>query len=923
MMGPMETPDLLKPGALFRARGRDYRLERRQGDLLFARAVDTEEEALFYLPLEAPGLRLTALGLPPPEPGDMALHDLLLRALDLSTLHADAPFLALQRSRVVPANYQLVPLLMALRQPQVRLLIADDVGLGKTIEAGLILKELLLRGKARRVLLLAPAHLLGQWQEALRRFFHLEFEILSGPNLKRLARALPPGANPWTHFDRIIASVDYAKGDGVRHLVLMQDWDLLLVDEAHLAARPPTERGSQMERYRLVRDLALQVPHLLLLTATPHNGYTESFHSLLEHLDGGRLGLFQGGRLDREAAKKHVVQRRRRDVEEWFRKEGKKSPFPQRDAREVAVEPSRAELELFEAVRRYQAEVFDPDPAKVPVLGRWLSMHLMRRATSSPRALERSLERRKALLQNLLSGTSGSTGEEEAALFDTAPERLLPEEAELALELSLADQARIQAEAAYLEVLLRHLKALRRDGKLENLLELLRDPLRLGRGRTLVFTRYRDTMEYLLEKLRAALPHPVFGVHGEMGEREREEELLAFARHPNAVLVATDVFSEGLNLQHYAAQLVHYDLPWNPNRLEQRNGRIDRFGQPEPVVRIRTLYYERSFDVAVFRLLLEKAERIRQELGVVPAFFGEEAYLRKRLEALWTQDWRGERRLQQGLFTEVEDPEVEAARQAVAEGFYGHSEFSLPDVERRLKEALARAGSPESLKGFVLDGLRYLGWQVEGEDPYTARRGAGEVVPGLPPSFGPFTFNPEAPLGVEVLDLAHPLVEHLVAHLRFRAYRDLDGARTALMAFPAPLGTPPVAFYHYRARFSGGGGEVLESLFRIGVRLLDLKPLPLEEAEALWARRLKERPPLTREQAKTLGARALEAPLEALGQEGAEGVLARLKAERRALKEDLRRAYGTLPEPFQALDELTLLGQELLAITILVAKGGA
>ncbi len=316
----METPDLLKPGALFRARGRDYHLERRQGDLLFARAVDTEEEALFYLPLEAPGLRLTALGLPPPEPGDMALHDLLLRALELSTLHADAPFLALQRSRVVPANYQLVPLLMALRQPQVRLLIADDVGLGKTIEAGLILKELLLRGKARRVLLLAPAHLLAQWQEALRRFFHLEFEILSGSNLKRLARTLPPGANPWTHFDRVIASVDYAKGDGVRHLVLMQDWDLLLLDEAHLAARPPTERGSQMERYRLVRDLALRVPHLLLLTATPHNGYTESFHSLLEHLDAGRLGLFKGGRLDREAAKKHVVQRRRRDVEEWFRK---------------------------------------------------------------------------------------------------------------------------------------------------------------------------------------------------------------------------------------------------------------------------------------------------------------------------------------------------------------------------------------------------------------------------------------------------------------------------------------------------------------------------------------------------------------------------------------------------------------------------
>lgn len=915
----MDVLDLLKPGALFRARGRDYRLEHRQGDVLFARALDTEEETLFYLPLEGPGLRLTALGLPPANPGDPALHDLLLRALDLSTLHADAPFLALQRSRVVPANYQLVPLLMALRQPEVRLLIADDVGLGKTVEAGLIVKELLLRSKAHKVLVLAPAHLLHQWREALRRFFHLEFEILSGPNLKRLARRLPPGADPWAHFDRVVASLDYAKQDGVRHLVLRQDWDLLLVDEAHLAARPPTERGKQMERYRLVRELSLRVPHLLLLTATPHNGYTESFHSLLEHLDAGRLGLFKGGLLDREAAKKHVVQRRRRDVEEWFGREGKKSPFPERDAKEVAVEPSRVELELFEAVRRYQEEVFDPDPTKVPVLGRWLAMHLMRRATSSPKALEESLRRRRDRLENLLAGGQEPTGEEEAALLDTAPERLSPEEAELGLELSLADRAKALAERAYLEVLLRHLKAWRKDSKLQALLEMLQDPLRLGRGRTLVFTRYKDTLDYLAEQLSQALPYPVYAVHGEMVEEEREEVLAAFAQKNPALLVATDIFSEGLNLQHYAAQLVHYDLPWNPNRLEQRNGRIDRYGQPEAQVRIRTLYYERSFDVAVFRLLLEKAERIRKELGVVPAFFGDEAYLKDRLEALWRQDWRKERRLQASLFDEAE-PEVEAARKAIAEGFYGHSEFSLPDVERRLQEALRRAGSPEALKAFVLDGLRYLGWEVEGEDPYTARRGSGEKVPGLPPTFGPFSFDPEAPLGVEVLDLAHPLVEHLVAHLRFRAYRDLDGARTALLTVPAPPGTPPVAFYHYRARLAASRGEVLESLFRKAVRLLDLSELPQEEAEALWAKRRKASLPLSREQAQILGERALTAPLEDLGERGAREVLERLEAERRALKEDLARAYGALPPAFQDLDRLELLGQELLAITILVPE---
>jgi superfamily II DNA or RNA helicase len=913
----MDAAELLKPGALFRARGRDYRLERKEGELLFARTVDSEEEAIFYLPLEGSTLKLTTLGYPPESPGDPALHDLLLRSLTLSALHADAPFLALQRSRVVPANYQLVPLLMALRQPRVRLLIADDVGLGKTIEAGLITKELLVRGKARRVLVLAPAHLLAQWQEALRRFFHLDFVVLSGSNLKRLARTLPPGANPWTMHDLVIASIDYAKQDGVRPQVLFQDWDLVLVDEAHMAARPPSEKGSQMERFRLVRELARRVPHLLLATATPHNGYGESFYSLLEHLDLAGLGLFKNGVLDREAAKKHVVQRRRRDVEDWFRREGKRSPFPEREAKEVAVEPSRTEVELFEAVRRYQAEVFDPDPAKVPQLGRWLALHLMRRATSSAKALEISLMRRKAALETLLAGPSQPTQEEAAALFDTAPERLLPEEAEVSLELSLADQARVQAEKAYLEVLLQHLKRSRRDSKLEALLELLKDPLRLGQGRVLVFTRYKDTLAYLLERLGQALPQPVFGIHGEMSEREREEVLLAFAQKQQAVLVATDVFSEGLNLQHYAARLMHYDLPWNPNRLEQRNGRIDRFGQPEPKVHIRTLYYQRSFDVAVFRLLLQKAERIRQELGVVPAFFGDEGYLRQNLEALWAQDWRGERLGQAGLF-QAEAEEASMAQRVVQEGFYGHSEFSLPDVERRLREAVERMGGSQSLERFVLDGLRYLGWQVQGEGPYTAQQGVGEAIPGLERTFGPFSFDPEAPLGVEVLDLAHPVVEHLVAHLRYRAYRDLDGARTAFLSVAAA--TPPVAFYHYRARFLGPQGEALEHQFRQALRLLDGQELLPEEAQDLWDKRQKAAPLLTTDQMRVLARTALQAPLEEMGQKGALQALEKLKQEREALRRDLLRAYGTLPEAFQELDKLELLGQELLAVTVLVGR---
>ncbi len=161
-------------------------------------------------------------------------------------------------------------------------------------------------------------------------------------------------------------------------------------------------------------------------------------------------------------------------------------------------------------------------------------------------------------------------------------------------------------------------------------------------------------------------------------------------------------------------------------------------------MRIRTLYYERSFDVAVFRVLLEKAERIRRELGVVPAFFGDEGYLRARLEALWSRDWRGERRLQASLFDEAE-PEVEAARKAMAEGFYGHSEFSLPDVERRLQEALRRAGSPETLKGFVLDGLRYLAGRWKGKTPTPPGGALERRCRGFPPPSAPSALTPGPP----------------------------------------------------------------------------------------------------------------------------------------------------------------------------------
>jgi len=320
-----------QPGVIVEARGRLWRVDQATRNTITGTSIDNPdlEPRTFYLPLEQAGIRLAAMDRPPGEPGDAALHDLFLRATRMTMMHGTAPLASLQRSRVIPTNYQLVPVMMALDMPRVRLLIADDVGLGKTIEAGLITVELLARKQAERVLVLTPPNLKEQWRDAFRHFFHLEFESLSGPEIRKLDRRLPPGANPWAHFPYIIASIDYAKRDAVRHLILSQRWDLVIIDEAHGVSAPVqgSRGGASKERHEFARELARRCRHLVLATATPHNGYTVSFASLLRLLDEvaeerGRvlqaLDLVAGDdvepRIHRQRAGRHVVQRRRQDV---------------------------------------------------------------------------------------------------------------------------------------------------------------------------------------------------------------------------------------------------------------------------------------------------------------------------------------------------------------------------------------------------------------------------------------------------------------------------------------------------------------------------------------------------------------------------------------------------------------------------------
>jgi len=227
--------------------------------------------------------------------------------------------MSLQRSRVIPTEYQLTPVVMGLDMPAVRLLLADDVGLGKTIEAGLITSELLARNRAEQILVVTPANLRDQWREALKYFFHIDAEITSRRNRKSMEKDVPPGTSVWEYYSKHIVSIDYAKQAHIRGQILSQDWDLVIIDEAHQAGRPHTSSASQTpskQRWEFAQDITDATTHTLLLTATPHNGYTDSYASLLRMVNSEIVsGDEHNPSIDRDIAKRHVVQRRREDVE--------------------------------------------------------------------------------------------------------------------------------------------------------------------------------------------------------------------------------------------------------------------------------------------------------------------------------------------------------------------------------------------------------------------------------------------------------------------------------------------------------------------------------------------------------------------------------------------------------------------------------
>lgn len=575
---------------------------------------------------------------------DPELFRLVSEAYRIRMAYLFDPWLAIHLSQVEPLPHQITAVYgeMLPRQP-LRFLLADDPGAGKTIMTGLFIKELILRGDLQRCLIVSPGNLTEQWQDELWQKFQLPFELLTNDKIEA-ART----GNALAEIPLVIARLDkLSRDEDLQARLAQTDWDLIVVDEAHkMSASVFGGEIKYTKRYRLGQLLTTRSRHVLLLTATPHNGKEEDFQLFMALLDPDRFeGRYREGVHDVDAS-----DLMRRLVKEHLLKFDGTPLFPERRAYTVDYDLSDLEAALYEAVTTYVTQEFNRadnlEAERRGTVGFALTM-LQRRLASSPEAIYQSLRRRRERLESRLRETrllkrgadfSGdllqglpSLAEEDAEEFEDAPESEQERTAEQLVDLATAARTiqELETEIAHLknlETLADQVRHSGTDRKWHELSCILQDESQQGAGlmfdnngqrrKLVIFTEHRDTLNYLAEKIRTLLgrPETVVTIHGGMMRDDRRAVQTSFVQDKDVqVLVATDAAGEGINLQR-ANLMVNYDLPWNPARIEQRFGRIHRIGQTE-VCHLWNLVADETREGDVYARLLHKIEEQRRALG--------------------------------------------------------------------------------------------------------------------------------------------------------------------------------------------------------------------------------------------------------------------------------------------------------------------
>ena len=744
----------MTPGSIVQCRNREWvLLPSDQEDLLLLRPLTgaTDEVIAVHkkfadlIGYSFPEERIRSAKFPPPSPGDIsnvAGAHLLWLAARLTLWEGATPLRSLGRVSIRPRTYQFVPLLMALRLDPIRMLIADDVGVGKTVEGLLISRELYDRGEIKRLCVPCPPYLCEQWQKELNEKFNLDAVLIRSGTVNQLERRIPAGGGSiFSYYPVQVVSIDFVKGDRKCANFLQHCPDFVIVDEAHGAASASTTNANQQQRHQLLKDLAASPSrHLVLLTATPHSGVPEAFSSLLALLrtEFAAYEVSQLSEPQRIQLARHSVQRTRKDTEKDWDAE---HCFPRRDPSDEHYHLSEQYSDLFQKTYDFCTELVRTgrslDKRKQRVRY-WAALALLRCVMSSPRAAIAALDRRDGALPqsedevefsaNVFESSNEQTDDSQPTPPVESAEQTLPETE----RRKLRDLSRLAAAIALSPA----------DTKLAGCIKLVSRLLREG-FHPIVWCRYIATADYLAQGLQTALAREfedarAISITGMLSDDERRAKIEELAQERRRVLVATDCLSEGITLQHAFNAAIHYDLLWNPNRLEQREGRVDRFGQTlsNTVKTIRYFSPDNAVDGVVIRVLLNKAREIHQALGThvrVPE--ESETVTQAVLNALFFRGRATQEPVPQ-MELGLELPEVQnlhrrwdldAAREKENRTRFAQRALKPEEVRRELEATDAVLGDPSAVEEFVLNACQRLGLHVKKLD---ARRGDTETRRG-------------------------------------------------------------------------------------------------------------------------------------------------------------------------------------------------
>lgn len=790
----------LQPGKLVNLRGRTWIvLPSEDPDLLVVKPLGGSEEEItgIYLPMGMESDRPTDANFTPPtkaDLGDISTARLLYDSARLAFRNGAGPFRSLAKLSFRPRSYQMVPLIMALRQESVRLMVADDVGVGKTIEALLVVRELLERRKIKRFAVVCLPHLCEQWQTEIRDKLDLEAVIIRSNTQARLDRQIQGDTSVYDYYPYQVISIDFIKADTRRDVFIEQCPELVIVDEAHTCARPSGASASQQQRHHLISRIA-QKPHqqLILLTATPHSGKPEEFHSLLGLLkpEFENVDLPASTQAQRRELARFFVQRKRADVEKWM---GEETPFPKREAFEWPYDLSQGYAKFFEQILDFAKKLVARDGGQD---GRrrvqyWTALALLRGVMSSPAA---GIE----MLNTRLDGLGTGAGDEstDVGLLDFEAGENPVRDTEFGFEgdntpLQVVEHTKWtgsqrQQLRTFSEQLGR-LSNLKDDQKLASAELILSDWLKDGIN-PVVFCRYIATADYIGEKLTPALKakFPKLNLQvitSELPDDLRKQGIEDMGKSNLRVLIATDCLSEGINLQQHFTGVLHYDLPWNPNRLEQREGRVDRFGQIAKEVKACLLYgADNPIDGVVLDVLLRKVREIKRSTGInVPFPEDSQSIIDTITQALLLNpDRQIARRRDKNqiefLFDEFDEAakskatvtrkvDEAAEREKVSRSIFAQNAIKAQEIEADLREVDEAIGDPKAVEEFVTAALNNLfGVQVI-KDAKGYRIVMGNIPPQLRetlPSWDPVkvSFESPTPEGYHYLGRNNRFVEQL------------------------------------------------------------------------------------------------------------------------------------------------------------------